>query len=84
MVVMLSGKLVLVEDGTETVMRAGDVAAFPAGAPNGHHLQNRGSEPATFVAIGTDRPESDQCHYPDIDMFWSGATGFTTKSEPGA
>ena len=84
MVVMLSGELILVEDGTETIMRAGDIATFPAGAPNGHHLHNRGTLPATFVAIGTDRPDSDQCHYPDIDMFWSEAAGFTTKSEPGA
>ena len=80
LVVMLTGALVLVEDGGETEMHPGDIATFKAGAPNGHHLQNRSAAPATFVAIGTDRPDSDECHYPDIDMFWSGAAGFTKKT----
>lgn len=79
MVVMLSGQAVLVEDSSETPMRPGDIATFPAGAPNGHHLQNRSESPVTFIAIGTDRPATDECHYPDIDMYWSETTGFTTK-----
>jgi uncharacterized cupin superfamily protein len=80
MVVMVAGELVLVEDDGETVMRPGDIATFPAGVANGHHLQNRSSEPAQFVAIGTDRPAEDECHYPDIDQYWSEATGFIAKS----
>lgn len=80
MVVMLSGEAVLVEDGGETPMRPGDIATFPAGAPNGHHLQNRSDAAVTFLAIGTDRPAEDECHYPDIDQNWSEATGFTAKS----
>ena len=37
--------------------RAGDIAAWPKGGTNGHHLVNRSSEPCTFVAIsaGTGR-----------------------------
>src|SRR5687767_1591065 len=35
-VIMVSGELVLVTDEGETLMRAGDCAAFPAGRPNGH------------------------------------------------
>lgn len=68
MVVMLSGELVLVEEDDETVMRPGDIACFPAGIANGHHLRNRGTVPAMFVAIGTNHPDIDECHYPDIDM----------------
>ncbi len=79
LVIMVSGTLVLVEDGGETPMHPGDIATFKAGESNGHHLQNRGSAPAVFLAVGTDRPSEDECHYPDIDMFWSEATGFTTK-----
>ena len=79
LVMMVSGALVLVEDGGETQMTPGDIAAFKAGTANGHHLHNRSDAPATFLAVGCDRPETDECHYPDIDMFWSEATGFTTK-----
>lgn len=82
LVVMLAGELVLVEDGGETVMRPGDIATFKAGVANGHHLQNRGSAAATFLAIGTDRPSEDECHYPDIDQYWSEATGFVPKTAP--
>ena len=79
LVVVLTGTLILVENSCETAMHPGDIAAFKAGAANGHHLQNRSAAAASFLAIGTDNPETDQCHYPDIDMFWSEATGFTTK-----
>ncbi|OYU15877.1 MAG: transcriptional regulator [Alphaproteobacteria bacterium PA4] len=79
LVVMLSGELVLVEDAGETVLGPGDIATFAAAVPDGHHLQNRSTAPATFLAIGTDRPDDDQCHYPDIDQYWSLATGYVPK-----
>ncbi len=66
LVVMLAGQAVLVDDSGETVLRAGDVAAFPKNDGNGHVLQNRSDAPCTFVAIG--RPAATACHYPDIDM----------------
>lgn len=68
MVVMLSGTLVLVEEGRETEMGPGDIATFRAGDANGHHLQNRSAAPATFLAIGPNHPEIDVCTYPDIGM----------------
>jgi len=68
LVLIISGHLVLVEDDGETMMNPGDLATFKAGIANGHHLQNRSTAPALFLAIGTDRPEIDHCHYPDIDM----------------
>ena len=40
-VYVLEGELTLIEDGGETVLRAGDCAAFPKGTGNGHHLINR-------------------------------------------
>ena len=42
-VYVLEGELTLVEDGGETLLRAGDCAAFPKGSGNGHHLINRSS-----------------------------------------
>ncbi|MGR3716037.1 MAG: cupin domain-containing protein [Thermohalobaculum sp.] len=64
---MVSGELVLVQDGGETVLRAGDAAGFKAGDPDGHHLQNRTSATASFLVIGT-RATSDTCTYPDVDL----------------
>ena len=40
-VYVLEGELTLIEDGGETVLRAGDCAAFAKGSGNGHHLINK-------------------------------------------
>ncbi len=79
MVVMLDGEAVLVEENGETLLRAGDIACFPAGAANGHHLQNRSALPCRFLAIGTNHEQLDECHYPDIDMHLD-RQGFRRKS----
>src|SRR5690554_6767988 len=50
LVVMLRGEAVLVENDGETVLRAGDIVAWPRGFANGHCLQNRGQEDCSFVA----------------------------------
>ena len=72
LVVMLDGEAVLVEEGTEAVMRAGDLATFAKGVANGHQLVNRSDRPCTFVAIG--RLAMSDCHYPDIDLHLDGKT----------
>lgn len=72
-VIMLAGEAVLVEEEQETMLRAGDVAAFPKGAADGHHLVNRSDADCLFVAIG--RPAQSDCHYPDIDLHLDGASG---------
>jgi hypothetical protein len=41
LVMMIEGELTLVEDEGETMLRAGDFAAFPKNTGNGHHLINR-------------------------------------------
>jgi uncharacterized cupin superfamily protein len=38
---VLEGEVVLVTDGGEEILRAGDCAAFRAGDSDGHHLQIR-------------------------------------------
>lgn len=70
LVIMLSGEAVLIEDDGETIMRPGDVAAWPAGVSNGHHLLNRSGSDCVFIAIGTgDRAKGGA--YSDIDMTFS-------------
>ena len=66
-VYVLSGEVVLVTDGGEEVLRAGDAAGFPAQDTNGHCFQNRSEHDAQILEIGTRVPE-DTAYYPDIDM----------------
>lgn len=68
LLVMLSGEAVLVEDEGETVLRAGDIAAWPKGVRNGHHLQNRSAADCCFVAVSGGDAERDWGEYPDIDL----------------
>lgn len=72
LVVMISGESVLIEDDGRTPMRPGDIAIFPKGAANGHHLVNESAADCLFVAVG--RKAASDCHYPDIDMHLDGAT----------
>jgi len=52
-VFVLSGEVVLVTDGGEEVLHAGDCAGFKASDPDGHCLQNRGKIDATVLEIGS-------------------------------
>lgn len=76
-VVMLAGEAMLVDDSGETLMRPGDVAAFPKGDGNGHVLQNRSAAPCVYIAVG--QPTQTDCHYPDIDMHLPAGQGFRRK-----
>lgn len=64
---VVEGEVVLVDDAGETVLRAGEAAAFAAGAPNGHHLQNRTDREAVVLEVGSRRRAEDACWYPDLD-----------------
>jgi uncharacterized cupin superfamily protein len=66
-VYVLSGEVVLCEDGGEVVLRPGDAAGFKAGVANGHCLRNRSSYDAVYLEIGT-RAAHERAEYPDIDM----------------
>lgn len=66
MILMLAGEVVLVED-QETLLRAGDVACWPAGHPVGHRLDNRSDAPARYLVIGSRRPR-DRIHCTDYDL----------------
>jgi uncharacterized cupin superfamily protein len=67
-VYVLEGEGVLVTDEGEQPLKAGDCAGFPAGAPNGHHIQNRSDKELVLLEVGTRTPGGDGCDYPDIDM----------------
>jgi uncharacterized cupin superfamily protein len=65
---VLEGQVVLVTNEGEQILKAGECAGFPAGEPNGHHLQNRSVRDAVVLEVGSRRPVQDVCDYPDIDL----------------
>jgi uncharacterized cupin superfamily protein len=81
LVIMLSGEAVLIEDESETIMRRGDIAAWPAGVQNGHHLVNRSDSDCVFIAIGTGERSTGGA-YSDIDMTFGGDGYFHKDGTP--
>jgi uncharacterized cupin superfamily protein len=73
-VYVLEGELVLVEDGGESVLRAGDAAAFAKNSGNGHHLINRSDRTAVYLEVGSRHPQ-DVTTCSDVDMMSSSADG---------
>ncbi len=72
---VLSGETTVIEDDGEHLLRRGDAACWPAGAPNAHQVVNRSEEPCAFLITGT-RMACDTVHYPDM--------GRTLRDEDGA
>ncbi len=78
-VYVLEGELVLVEDGGETLLRAGDAAAFPKNTGDGHHLINRSETIAVYLEAGSRSPD-DLTTCSDVDIQSHAADGrFTHK-----
>lgn len=66
LVLVLEGELVLIED-QESILQQGDCAAWKAGQPIGHCLENRSALPATFLVVGG-KASQGVVHYPDHDI----------------
>lgn len=80
-VMVTQGECILIEDAGETLMRAGDCAAFPAGDPDGHCLVNRSRAEARFLVVGT-KASSEVATYSDVDLrveMEAGQARFTYK-----
>jgi uncharacterized cupin superfamily protein len=71
---LLEGEVTLIEDGGETVLRAGDCATFPKGTGNGHHRINNSSAMSVYLEVGSRNPH-DLTTCSDIDMVSSNADG---------
>lgn len=73
-VYVLEGEVMLVEDSGETLLKAGDCAAFPKGTGDGHHLINKSATTAVYLEVGSRNPD-DFTTCSDIDMMSSNADG---------
>ena len=67
-VYVLEGEVVLVTNGGEQTLRAGQCAGYPAGSKDAHHFINRSKMPAKYLEMGTNVP-GDTAFYPDDDLF---------------
>ena len=74
LVYMLEGELFLIENNSETLLRAGDCAAFPKGSGDGHHMINRSDATAVYLEIGS-RMAADLTTCSDIDLMSANADG---------
>lgn len=70
----LEGELALIEDAGETLLRAGDCAAFPKNSGNGHHMINRSGKMAIYLEVGSRSP-TDVATCSDVDMMSPAADG---------
>ena len=66
LVYVLAGEVVLIEDD-ESTLKAGEAAAWKAGVPVGHCLENRTNFDATVLVIGA-RAARGVVHYSDHDV----------------
>ena len=73
-VYVLEGELTLIEDAGETLLRAGDCAAFPKNSGDGHHMINRSDVTAVYLEVGSRAP-ADLTTCSDIDMMSANADG---------
>ena len=81
-VLVLNGELVLVEDGGETILRAGDCAAFAKNTGDGHHMINRSGAVAVYLEVGSRSP-ADLTTCSDIDMKSAAADGRFVHKDGG-
>jgi uncharacterized cupin superfamily protein len=77
LLVMLSGRAVLVEDDGEVELVTGDIVAWPMGVKNGHHLINRGPEPCSFLCVSAGKNTGGG--YSDIDMLFTADNRYVHK-----
>jgi uncharacterized cupin superfamily protein len=73
-VYVLEGEVVLVTEGNEEILHAGDCAAFLPNDPDGHHLQNRSGNRALVLEIGSANVRNDETNYPDVDLRVAGSS----------
>lgn len=77
--VMISGEAMLVEDDGETLLKAGDCAAWPKGTGVGHHLRNESGADCVFVVVGGGERCNTGGGYSDIDMLFTADGSYTHK-----
>jgi uncharacterized cupin superfamily protein len=82
--IVIEGELTLRTPEGETVLRAGDVACFPAGASGAHAVRNHSGAPVRYAMPSSVAPYGDACVYPDSGKVRVAAPGFRHRGWLGA
>ena len=75
--VMIEGEGTRVEDEGRTPLRPGDLAAWPKGVRNGHHIINEGDRPCRFIVFSGGQNRGGG--YSDIDMMFTADGSYVRK-----
>jgi len=77
LLVMLSGEAVLIEDEGRTLLKPGDICAWPQGVADGHHLRNESDADCCFVVVSGGARSGGG--YSDIDMLFTANNRYIRK-----
>jgi len=81
--IVIDGELTLRTPEGETVLRAGDVACFPAGAAGAHAVRNHTDAPVRYAMPSTNARIGGASIYPDSDKVVVRAPGFGHRGRLG-
>jgi uncharacterized cupin superfamily protein len=81
--IVIEGELTLRTPDGESVLRAGDVACFPAGATGGHAVRNHTDAPVRYAMPSTRARFGSASIYPDSGKFGIRAPGFQHRARLG-
>ena len=81
--IVVSGEVTLRTPDGERVLRAGDLACFPAGAAGAHAVRNAGTSPARFAMPSSSAPYGDACVYPESGKVKIAGPGFLHRGRLG-
>jgi uncharacterized cupin superfamily protein len=74
--IVIAGELTLRTPDGESVLRAGDVACFPAGAAGGHAVRNHSDAPARYAMPSAEARYGGATVYPDSGKVRVSGPGF--------
>jgi uncharacterized cupin superfamily protein len=81
--IVLEGELTLRTPEGETILRAGDVACFPAGAAGTHAVRNHTDAPVRYAMPSTNARYGGASVYPDSGKFAIRGRGFSHRGRLG-
>jgi uncharacterized cupin superfamily protein len=81
--IVIEGELTLRTPEGETVLHAGDVACFPAGAAGAHAVRNHSDAPVRYAMPSTNARFGGASIYPDSDKVAVRGPGFSHRGRLG-
>jgi uncharacterized cupin superfamily protein len=77
--IVIEGELTLRTPNGESVLRAGDVACFPAGAAGGHAVRNHSDAPVRYAMPSAEARYGGATVYPDSGKISVFGPGFSHR-----